>query len=163
MRTPLMEWMAPVVGRVHSAQHVTLRCRKREPSTPSMADKASRWSFSDAGYLIRGRPLSVPSRKHPRSAVVRCNEMLFLDPIHTPCVHTMHATLPEGKPCGSWSIATAALAHRPISPHRQCAHRRARRRSGAVSAWRSHQRSPGEGGRPVRPSRAWRWVNRAGT
>ncbi|MEI4231660.1 hypothetical protein, partial [Roseovarius sp. D22-M7] len=30
-------WMAPFVGRIHSTQHGTLRCRKREPSTPSMA------------------------------------------------------------------------------------------------------------------------------
>ncbi len=35
--SPLMRWMAPLFGCLHSIQHGTFRCRKREPSTPSVA------------------------------------------------------------------------------------------------------------------------------
>ena len=35
--TPLMVWMAPFIGDLNSTQCGTLRCRKREPSTPSVA------------------------------------------------------------------------------------------------------------------------------
>ena len=43
--------MAPLVGCLHSIQHGTLRCRKREPSTPSLASKGSFYKVEDA---IRG-------------------------------------------------------------------------------------------------------------
>ena len=33
--------LAPFIGDVHSTQYGTLRCRKREPSTPSMANHGS--------------------------------------------------------------------------------------------------------------------------